>query len=70
MIVLVCVVFRKNLSDLIYSKTEPERHRLEVEYVAKQSNEWIKTHLEGVRAKRGELAYKRLRQDVLKLWKK
>ena len=60
----------KRLSDGVYSKTEPERHRLEVEYVAKQSNEWIKTHLEGVNAERGELSYQRLRQDVLKVWKK
>ena len=61
---------KKRLSDGVYSKTEPERHRLEVKYVAKQSNEWIKTHLEGVRVKRGELAYQRLRQDVLKICKK
>ena len=61
---------KNRLSDDVYSKTEPERHRLEVEYVAKQSNEWIKTHLEGVKEKRGELAYQRLRQDVLKVWKK
>lgn len=61
---------KKRLSDDVYSKTEPKRHRLEVEYVAKQSNEWIKTHLEGVKAKRGEAAYQRLRQDVLKAWKK
>ena len=61
---------KKRLSDGVYSKTEPGRHRLEVEYVAKQSNEWIKTHLEGVRAKRGESAYQRLRKDVLKAWKK
>lgn len=60
----------KRLSDDVYPKTEPERHRLEVEYVAKQSNEWIKTYLEGVKSERGELAYQRLRQDVLKLWKK
>lgn len=57
-------------SDKVYQSTEQERHRLEVEYVAKQSNEWIKTHLEGVRVKRGESAYQRLRQDVLKAWKK
>lgn len=60
----------KRLSDDVYSKTEPERHRLEVEYVAKQSNEWIKTHLAGVRVKRGESAYQKLRRDVLKVWKK
>jgi len=57
------------ISDAVYSKTEAERHSKEVEFVAKHDGEWIKEHLEGVKEKRGFESYKRLRDDVAKLWR-
>jgi len=59
----------KRISDAVYAATEQERHRHEVEYVAKQEGKWIKEYLEGVQEKRGFEAYKRLRDDVAKLWR-
>lgn len=50
--------------------TEQFRHRCEVDFVAKQSGSWIKEFLEGVKLKRGYDAYKKLREDVLKVWNK
>lgn len=62
---------KKRLSDDVYSKTEPERHRLEVKYVlAKKTDKERDDYLNGVREKRAESAYQRLRQNVLKAWKK
>ena len=61
---------KSRLSDSIYAKTEPERHRCEVSFVAKQPQEWIKNYLAKVQEKRGIDSYNKLREDVLKLWKK
>jgi hypothetical protein len=41
----------------------------EVNFVSKQSGEWIKEFLEKVKEKRGFESYKNLRNDVLKVWK-
>ena len=57
-------------SDKAYQLTEQERHQKEVEFVAKKDANWIKTHLAGVQEKRGFLAYKKLRDDVAKIWKR
>jgi len=56
------------ISDAVYAKTEPDRHRCEVNFVAAQSGEWIKEHLEGVKLKRGFESYKKLRDEVRKIW--
>lgn len=61
---------KTRLSDKVYQSTEQERHQKEVEFVAKQGVNWIKLHLAGVQEKRGFDAYKRLRDDVARLWKK
>jgi len=61
---------KPRLSDKVYQATEKERHRREVEFVSKQDTNWIKLHLAGVHEKRGFDSYKRLRDDVAKLWKK
>ena len=61
-------VMADRISDAVYAKTEPDRHRCEVNFVAAQSGEWIKTHLEGVKLKRGFEAYKNLRDEVRKIW--
>ena len=58
------------MSDAVYAKTEADRHRHEVEFVAGHDADWIKEHLAGVKEKRGFDAYKRLRDDVARLWKK
>ena len=58
----------KRRSDEVYSVTEPKRHRCEVEFVAKQDGQWIKEFLEKVKEKRGFESYKKLRDDVKKLW--
>ncbi len=60
----------KRISDAVYAATEQERHRCEVEFVANHDSEWIKEYLEGVQEKRGHEAYQKLRNDVLKLWRK
>ena len=57
-------------SDKVYQSTGPDRHQKEVEFVAKKDANWIKTHLAGVHEKRGFLAYKKLRDDVAKIWKR
>ncbi len=59
---------KARLSDAVYAKTEVERHRKEVEFVAKQDGQWIKEFLEKVKEKRGFESYKKLRDDVKKLW--
>ena len=60
---------KARISEAVYARTEPERHRCESEFVAKHDKEWIKEYLEGVQEKRGTEAYNRLRNDVFKLWK-
>jgi len=57
-------------SDKVYQDTEKHRHECEVRFVASHDDEWIIDHLEGVKEKRGFLAYKKLRDDVAKIWKK
>jgi len=64
------VSVKPRISDSVYEATETDRHRHEVEFVAKQDGNWIKEFLEGVKEKRGFDAYKKLRDDVLKVWKK
>lgn len=61
---------KTRLSDKVYQDTEQHRHECEVRFVASHNAEWIKDHLEGVKEKRGFLAYKKLRGDVAKIWKK
>ena len=60
----------KRISDAVYAKTESDRHKHEVEFVASHDGDWIKSFLQGVNEKRGFEAYKRLRDDVAKLWRK
>ena len=57
------------MADEVYAATEQERHRCEVEFVAKQDGQWIKEYLEKVKEKRGFESYKKLRDDVKKLWR-
>lgn len=57
------------ISDAVYEKTEAERHRCEVEFVAKHDGEWIKEYLEKAKGKRGFESYKKLRDDVAKEYK-
>jgi len=59
----------KRMADEVYAKTEQERHSKEVEFVASHDGDWIKSFLQGVHEKRGFEAYKRLRDDVAKLWR-
>ena len=61
---------KKRISESVYAATEPERHKKEVEFVARQSGEWIKGFLEMVEKRRGFDAYRDLRNAVLKVWKK
>ena len=61
---------KTRISEAVYAATEPERHKKEVEYVAKQSGEWIKEFLRMVEKRRGFDSYARLRNDVLKVWNK
>ena len=61
---------KTRLSDKVYQSTDQDRHQKEVGFVAKKDADWIKTHLAGVQVKRGFAAYKRLRDDVARLWKK
>lgn len=56
--------------DPLPTYTESWRHQTEVKYVAKQNSAWIKEFLEKVKVKRGDDAYHRLRDDVLKVWNK
>ena len=58
------------ISDVIYARIELYWYKHEVEFVAKHDKEWIKEYLEGVQEKRGHEAYQKLRNDVLKLWRK
>jgi len=60
---------KARLSDAVYAKTEVERHSKEVEFVASHDGDWIKEYLAKVNEKRGFDAYKRLRDDVAKLWR-
>jgi hypothetical protein len=53
----------------VYAKTEADRHQCEVNFVSKNSGEWIKEFLEGVKKKRGLDAHLILREDVAKVWK-
>lgn len=57
-------------SDKVYQSTEQHRHECESRFVASHKAEWIKDHLEGVKEKRGFLAYKKLRDDVARIWKR
>jgi len=61
---------KTRISDSVYSITEPDRHRCEVNFVSKKDGLWIKEYLEKVKEKRGFEAYKKLRDDVLKIWRK
>jgi len=54
----------------IFNFSEQHRHECESRFVASHNAEWIKEHLAGVQEKRGFDSYKRLRDDVAKLWKK
>lgn len=49
--------------------TEEFRHQMEVDFVSKQPPAWIKTYLAGVKEKRGEPEWLRLRKDVINAWK-
>jgi len=60
---------KTRLSDKVYQSTEQHRHECEARFVASHNTGWIKDHLEGVKEKRGFSAYKRLRDDVAKLWR-
>ena len=60
----------KRRLDEVYASTEQYRHRKEVEFVASHGGDWIKSFLQGVHEKRGFDAYKKLRDDVAKLWKR
>lgn len=60
----------KRKSDAVYLATEQERHDCEVNYVSKKPSGWIKEYLAGVHQKRGLDAYSKLRNDVLKEWRK
>lgn len=57
-------------TDPLPTYSEDFRHKTEVNYVAKQNSKWIKEFLEKVKVKRGDDAYNRLRNDVLKVWNK
>lgn len=58
------------ISESVYAQYGEDRHKHEVEFVAKKSGNWIKGFLEEVKLKRGFDAYKRLRDDVAKIWRK
>lgn len=57
------------ISDAVYQSTEQHRHECEARFVASNDGDWIKSFLQGVHDKRGFEAYKRLRDDVAKLWR-
>ena len=61
---------KTRLSDKAYAETEQARHSCEVNYLCKHGGEFIKAYLEKVQEERGFEAYKKLRDDVAKLWKK
>ena len=61
---------KTRLSDKVYQDTDKHRHECEARFAASHGADWIKTHLAGVQVKRGFVAYKRLKDDVAKLWKK
>jgi len=61
---------KTRLSDKVYQDTEKHRHECESRFVASKDANWIKTHLAGVHEKRGFQSYKKLRDDVAKIWKK
>ena len=61
---------KTRLSDKVYQDTDKHRHECESRFVASKDAEWIIDHLDGVQVKRGFGAYKRLRDDVARLWKK
>jgi TorA maturation chaperone TorD len=67
---LLVYVLIKRLSDAVYAKTEADRHKHEVEFVASHNGDWIKNFLEKVKEKRGFEVYRKLRDDVLKIWRK
>lgn len=54
-------------TDPLPTYRDQHRHECEVRYVAKQNSKWIKEFLEKVKVKRGDDAYHRLRNDVLKV---
>ncbi len=61
---------KPGISDKVYQETEQQRHECESRFVASKDADWIKTHLAGVHEKRGIDAYKKLRDDVARIWKK
>ena len=63
---------KTRISDAIYAKTEPDRHRCECKETARIFHErgyedWEK-HLKGVALKRGPIATKKLKDCVEWLW--
>ena len=48
--------------------TENFRHLKEVEFVSEHEGIWIKNYLEKIKEKRGFESYKKLRDDVAKVW--
>lgn len=58
----------RKLSESVYESTEPLRHQCEVNYASSHDGEWIKEYLEKVKEKRGFDSYKKLRNDILKVW--
>ena len=60
----------KRISDKVYSETEQARHSCEVNHVCTMSEKQKDAHLAGVHEERGFEAYKKLRDDVAKLWRK
>lgn len=60
---------KTRLSDKVYAVTEQERHGCEVKHVCTMREKQKDLHLAGVHEKRGFDAYKRLRDDVAKIWK-
>lgn len=61
---------KTRLSDKVYQDTEKHRHECEVRWCSVMNQKVFDAHLAGVHEKRGFLAYKKLRDDVAKIWKK
>lgn len=60
----------KRIADEVYAKYEHDRHKKEVEHVAKHDAAWIKEYMDRVKEKRGIEAWARLRKDVWGIWRK
>lgn len=57
-------------SDKVYQDTEKHRHECEVRWCSVMDQKVFDAHLVKVQEKRGFSAYKKLRDDVMMLWKK